>query len=49
MRVPSFGIFLGLGLLVGVSAAAPLRVGVELADRPISFVGTDGRPTGFTP
>jgi two-component system cell cycle sensor histidine kinase/response regulator CckA len=30
------------------ATAAPLRIGVESADRPLSFVNAEGKPDGFT-
>jgi PAS domain S-box-containing protein len=42
---------LGLILALGCKTAAAdprLRIGVEIADQPISFLDAQGRPTGFT-
>ncbi len=41
--------FFGLVVLGTVAAsAAPLRIGVESADRPLSFLNAQGQPDGFT-
>ena len=40
-------IFLSLGC-AELTAAAPLRIGVERSDQPISFVDAAGKPAGFT-
>ncbi|MBC7369792.1 MAG: hypothetical protein H7343_23755, partial [Undibacterium sp.] len=45
MRQLFLVLFLGYATL---AAAAPLRIGVEFADRPISFVDPAGKPAGFT-
>ena len=47
MRRPLVFLVLALGAL-GPALAAPLRIGVEAADRPISFVDPAGQPSGFT-
>ena len=49
MRPITLGLFLCFSA-IGLGAAEPrLRIGVEVGDRPISFVDANGQPTGFTP
>lgn len=48
MRSLLLGFFVALGCTAAVFAAPRLRIGVETADNPISFVDAAGRPTGFT-
>ena len=48
MRLPFLCFFLALGFATLAAAAPRLRIGVERADHPISFVDATGRPTGFT-
>ena len=46
MRLPFLRLFLALGFATLAAAAPRLRIGVERADHPISFVDATGRPTG---
>lgn len=48
MRLLLLGLFLALGLATVAAAEPRLRIGVEIADKPISFVDAAGQPAGFT-
>ena len=48
MLPPFLRLFLALGFATLAAAEPRLRIGVETADNPISFVDAQGRPTGFT-
>jgi two-component system cell cycle sensor histidine kinase/response regulator CckA len=48
MRPFFLGLLFFLALLTGVGAAPRLRIGVEVADKPISFVDAARQPAGFT-
>ena len=48
MRTPFFRLFLALGFTTLAAAEPRLRIGVERADNPISFVDATGRPAGFS-
>ena len=48
MRIFFLGLSVLLGFTVLAAADARLRIGVETADAPISFVDAQGKPAGFT-